>query len=714
MSEVYPYKNSNLPIEERVKDLVSRMTLSEKISQMLHESPAIPRLGIPEYNWWNECLHGVARAGIASVFPQAIGLGATFNPDLIYQIAEIISDEARAKHHEFVRNNDRGIYKGLTFWSPNVNIFRDPRWGRGQETYGEDPFLTGELGVAFVKGLQGNDERYLKLVATPKHYAVHSGPEKLRHQFNAVVNNKDLRETYLPAFKKCVKEGHAASIMGAYNRTNDEPCCGSKTLLIDILRKEWGFDGYVVSDCGAIDDFHMHHKVTKNAAESATMAVNNGCELNCGNTYESLLTAVKEGLVSEETIDKAVTKLFEARFRLGMFDPPEMVLYANIPYSVNDSDEHRKMTLKAALESIVLLKNENNLLPLQKNLKKIAVIGPNADSLDVLLGNYNGTPSKYVTMLDGIKNKVSAEVLYAKGCELTGSSKEGFKDAIEAAVKSDVVIACMGISPKLEGEEGHVEGSDADGDRLNLDLPGVQKDLLKELKDTGKPIVLVLLNGSPLTINWAKENIPAIIEAWYPGEEGGTAVADIIFGDYSPAGRLPVTFVKSLDDIPPFEDYNMSGRTYRYMEKEPLYPFGFGLSFAEFEYDNLWLSSEKISVDDAIDIYVDVKNVGHVKSDEVVQLYLKDTESSVKVPKYELRGVKRINLLPGEKKTVKFEFKPRDMALIDNDGRCILEPGLFTVYEGESQPDEMSQELMGRKVLSKTFEITGDLRELVY
>nr|WP_231969110.1 glycoside hydrolase family 3 C-terminal domain-containing protein [Thermoanaerobacterium sp. RBIITD] len=711
---MYPYKNSNLPIEERVKDLVSRMTLSEKISQMLHESPAIPRLGIPEYNWWNECLHGVARAGIASVFPQAIGLGATFNPDLIYQIAEIISDEARAKHHEFVRNNDRGIYKGLTFWSPNVNIFRDPRWGRGQETYGEDPFLTGELGVAFVKGLQGNDERYLKLVATPKHYAVHSGPEKLRHQFNAVVNNKDLRETYLPAFKKCVKEGHAASIMGAYNRTNDEPCCGSKTLLIDILRKEWGFDGYVVSDCGAIDDFHMHHKVTKNAAESATMAVNNGCELNCGNTYESLLTAVKEGLVSEETIDKAVTKLFEARFRLGMFDPPEMVLYANIPYSVNDSDEHRKMTLKAALESIVLLKNENNLLPLQKNLKKIAVIGPNADSLDVLLGNYNGTPSKYVTMLDGIKNKVSAEVLYAKGCELTGSSKEGFKDAIEAAVKSDVVIACMGISPKLEGEEGHVEGSDADGDRLNLDLPGVQKDLLKELKDTGKPIVLVLLNGSPLTINWAKENIPAIIEAWYPGEEGGTAVADIIFGDYSPAGRLPVTFVKSLDDIPPFEDYNMSGRTYRYMEKEPLYPFGFGLSFAEFEYDNLWLSSEKISVDDAIDIYVDVKNVGHVKSDEVVQLYLKDTESSVKVPKYELRGVKRINLLPGEKKTVKFEFKPRDMALIDNDGRCILEPGLFTVYEGESQPDEMSQELMGRKVLSKTFEITGDLRELVY
>lgn len=714
MSEVYPYKNSNLPIEERVKDLVSRMTLSEKISQMLHESPAIPRLGIPEYNWWNECLHGVARAGIASVFPQAIGMGATFDPELVYQIANVISDEARAKHHEFVRNNDRGIYKGLTFWSPNVNIFRDPRWGRGQETYGEDPFLTGELGVAFVKGLQGNDERYLKLVATPKHYAVHSGPEKLRHQFNAVVNNKDLRETYLPAFKKCVKEGHAASIMGAYNRTNDEPCCGSKTLLIDILRKEWGFDGYVVSDCGAVDDFHMHHKVTKNAAESAAMAVNNGCELNCGNTYESLLTAVKEGLVSEETIDKAVTKLFEARFRLGMFDPPEMVLYANIPYSVNDCDEHRKMTLKAALESIVLLKNENNLLPLQKDLKKIAVIGPNADSLDVLLGNYNGTPSKYVTMLDGIKNKVSAEVLYAKGCELTGSSKEGFKDAIEAAVKSDVVIACMGISPKLEGEEGHVEGSDADGDRLNLDLPGVQEDLLKELKDTGKPIVLVLLNGSPLTINWAKENIPAIIEAWYPGEEGGTAVADIIFGDYSPAGRLPVTFVKSLDDIPPFEDYNMSGRTYRYMEKEPLYPFGFGLSFAEFEYDNLWLSSEKISVDDAIDIYVDVKNVGHVKSDEVVQLYLKDMESSVKVPKYELRGVKRINLLPGEKKTVKFELKPRDMALIDNDGRCILEPGLFTVYVGGSQPDEMSQELMGRKVLSKTFEITGDLRELEY
>ncbi|MGJ7046184.1 glycoside hydrolase family 3 C-terminal domain-containing protein [Thermoanaerobacterium thermosulfurigenes] len=714
MSEAYPYKDPNLPVEERVKDLVSRMTLEEKISQMLHKSPAIPRLDTPEYDWWNECLHGVARAGIASVFPQAIGLGATFNPELIYQIAEIISDEARAKHHEALRNNDHGRYKGLTYWSPNINIFRDPRWGRGQETYGEDPYLTGELGVEFVKGLQGNNERYLKLVATPKHYAVHSGPEKLRHQFNAVVNNKDLRETYLPAFKKCVKEGHAASIMGAYNRTNNEPCCGSKTLLIDILRKEWGFNGYVVSDCGAVDDFHMHHKVTKNAAESAAMAVNNGCELNCGNTYESLIEAVKEGLVSEDTIDKAVTKLFEARFKLGMFDPPEMVPYANIPYSVNDCDEHRKMTLKAALESIVLLKNEDNLLPLRKDIKNIAVIGPNADSLDVLLGNYNGTPSKYVTMLDGIKNKVSAEVLYAKGCELTGSSKEGFEDAVEAALQSDVVIACMGISPKLEGEEGHVENSDADGDRLDLNLPGVQEDLLKELKNTGKPIVLVLLNGSPLTINWAKENIPAIIEAWYPGEEGGTAVADIIFGDYSPAGRLPITFVKSLDDIPPFEDYSMKGRTYRYMEKEPLYPFGFGLSFTEFEYDNLRLSSEKISADDAIDIYVDVKNVGHLEGDEVVQVYLKDMESSVRVPKYELRGVKRINLLPGEKKTVKFELKPRDMALIDNDGRCILEPGLFTVYVGGSQPDEMSQKLMGRKVLSKTFEVTGDLRELEY
>lgn len=715
MEEKPLYKDPSQPIDVRVKDLISRMTLNEKISQMLHESPAIPRLDIPEYNWWNECLHGVARAGIATVFPQAIGLAATFNPDLVYQVATAISDEARAKHHEAVRNGDRGIYKGLTFWSPNINIFRDPRWGRGQETYGEDPYLTGRMGVAFVKGLQGNHPKYLKLVATPKHYAVHSGPEKDRHHFDARVSPKDLRETYLPAFKECVQEAKAESVMGAYNRTNGEPCCGSKTLLQKILREEWGFDGYVVSDCGAISDFHLHHKITNSPQESAAMAVKNGCDLNCGNTYGSLLIAVQEGLITEEEIDRAVTRLFKARFKLGMFDPPEMVPYAQIPYEVNDCPEHRQLALKAARESIVLLKNQNNLLPLKKDLKSIAVIGPNADVLEVLLGNYNGTPSKYVTPLEGIKNAVSPDtkVIYAKGCDLTGTSKEGFDEAVEAARNADVVIMCMGLAPSIEGEEGDAVNSDASGDRIHIDLPGVQEELLKEIHATGKPIVLVMLNGSAVAINWANEHIPAILEAWYPGEEGGTAIADVIFGNYNPAGRLPVTFVKSVDDLPPFTDYSMKNRTYRYIEKEPLYPFGFGLSYTTFQYSNLTLSAKEIGTSENLTISVDVQNTGKMAGDEVVQLYLTDLEASVVVPKCQLRGVQRINLAPGEKKTVTFTLTPRQMALIDNEGRCILEPGTFKISVGGCQPDERSKKL-GGTFLTETFEVKGNPVELPY
>lgn len=710
------YKDTSLSFEERAKDLVSRMTLDEKISQMVYDAPAIPRLDVPAYNWWNECLHGVARAGIATVFPQAIGMGATFNPDLIRRVADVVADEARAKHHEAVRHGDRGIYKGLTFWAPNINIFRDPRWGRGQETYGEDPYLTGRMGVAFVKGLQGDDPKYLKVVATPKHYAVHSGPEQDRHHFDARVSQKDLRETYLPAFKECVKEGKAVSVMGAYNRTNGEPCCASKTLLKDILRDEWGFEGYVVSDCGAIDDIHMHHKVTKTPAESAALAVNNGCELNCGKTYEYLRQAVEEGLISEQTIDDAVIKLFTARMRLGMFDPPEMVPYAQIPYEVNDSPAHRALALEVARQSIVLLKNDGNALPLSKELKTIAVIGPNADELDVLLGNYFGTPSSYVTPLEGIKNKVSAntEVIYAKGCEVTGKSTEGFDEAINAAKRADVVIMCLGLSPKIEGEEGDAADSDGGGDRLHIDLPGMQQQLLEAVYATGKPIVLVLLNGSPVAINWAHEHIPAIVEAWYPGEEGGTAIADVLFGDYNPAGRLPITFVRSLDDLPPFTDYSMKGRTYRYFEREPLYPFGYGLSYTTFEYSNLRMSAERITAGDSLEVSVDVQNRGSMTGDEVVQLYLSDIEASVAVPIRQLQGIQRISLEPGQKKTVSFTITPRQMALIDNDGKCVLEPGLFQVSVGGFQPDGRSQALTGAKPLVGVFEVIGQSLALEY
>lgn len=718
------YLDPDRPLDERVDDLVSRLTLEEKVSQMIYASSAIPRLGIPEYNWWNECLHGVAAAGIATVFPQSIGMAASFNDKLLYRVACAISDEARAKHHEFVRHLDRSIFKGLTFWSPNINIFRDPRWGRGQETYGEDPYLTGRMGVAFVKGLQGDHPKYLKVVATPKHYAVHSGPEPMRHSFDAQVSLKDLRETYLPAFKECIKEGKAESIMGAYNRTNGEPCCASPTLLQKILREEWGFEGYVVSDCGAIDDIHKHHKVTSTPEESAALAVNSGCDLNCGRTFESLVNAVKQGLISEEAIDRAVKRLFRARFKLGMFDPPEKVPYARIPYEVNDSEEHRKLALEMARESMVLLKNEGGLLPLKKDLKAIAVIGPNADELKVLLGNYNGMPSRYVTALEGIRRKVSTgtRVYYAQGCDLTNAedtswgprATAGFAEALAAAERSDVVIMCLGLSPDLEGEEGNTPKSKAGGDRTGLDLPGMQKELLKAVVATGKPVVLVLFSGSPLAVNWAHENVPAILQAWYPGEEGGTAIADVLFGDYCPGGRLPVTFVKSLEQLPPFTDYSMKGRTYRYMEDEPLYPFGYGLSYTAFEYSNLRLDADKVQAGQSVTVSVDVKNTGEMAGDEVVQLYLKDLEASVDVPVHELKGFSRIRLQPGESKTVSFEITPRQMALIDNDGICILEPGRFRVTVGVRQPDRRSEGLAGTAVLSAEFEVTGEKIELEY
>ncbi len=699
----FPYKDTDLSAKERAEDLVSRLTLEEKLSQTLNYSSALPRVGIREYNWWNECLHGVARAGVATVFPQAIGMAATFDSELMFETATAISDEARAKHHEFVKHEDRGKSKGLTFWTPNVNIFRDPRWGRGQETYGEDPFLTGRLGVAFVKGLQGDDPHYLKLVATPKHFAVHSGPEHLRNEFDAQVSDKDLWETYLPAFEACVKEGGAFSVMGAYNRVNGVPCCANKRLIGEILREQWGFKGYVVSDCGAVKDFHENHKVTETPEDSSALAINNGCDLNCGSTYEHLKTAVEEGKISEEVVDNSVRKLFEARFRLGMFDPPQDVAYAQLPYETVNCEKHIRLAYKMAAESFVLLKNEDSTLPLNKGLDRIAVVGPNADNKDVLLGNYKGTPAKYFTALEGIREKVSGEtdIIYAQGCALNSDKMSGFTEALIAAERAEVVIACMGISPQLEGE-GVI------GDRQDLALPGMQLELLKALHDTGKPVVLVLFNGSPLSLNWEQDNLPAILETWYPGEQGGKAIADVLFGDAAPGGRLPITFVKSVDQLPDFTDYRMEGRTYRFMEDEPLYPFGYGLSYTSFSYNNLHLETGKIQSGDTLNLSVEVENVGEIAGDEVVQLYINDLNSSVNTPRHSLCGIKRVQLAPSEKKTVRFQITPIMMSMVDEKGRCIVEPGKFLLTIGGRQPDRRSKELTGADVLRADFDVDGE------
>ena len=720
----YPFQDPRLALEERVKDLVARLSLEEKVSQMAHESKPIPRLDVPAYNWWNEGLHGVGRAGVATVFPQAIGLAATFDPDLVGRIAEATSDEARAKHHEFARQGYRRQYQGLTFWSPNVNIFRDPRWGRGQETYGEDPFLTGRMGVAFVKGLQGRDPKYLKLVATPKHFAVHSGPEALRHQFDARVSPKDMRETYLPAFRDCVVEGAAESVMGAYNRTNGEPCSGSPTLLSKILRDEWGFKGFVVSDCGAIEDFHAHHSITKTPEESAAMAVRNGCDLECGHVFSRLVEACRQGLISEAEIDRAVGRLFRARFRLGMFNPPESVSYTAISYGTVDSKAHRDLARRAARASVVLLKNRDSLLPLSKDLGCIAVVGPNADDREVLLGNYNGLPSASVTILEGIRKAVSSKtrVLYARGSDLIrgpdspwgDKPDDGFGEAMAAAEIADVVIMVLGLNNRVEGEEGSAASSEWSGDRLSIELPALQRQLFEAVAAKGKPIVLVLLTGSPLAIPRENAVSRAVLLAWYPGEEGGAAIADVLFGDYAPSGRLPVTFVESADQLPPFTDYSMAGRTYRFIESEPLYPFGFGLSYTTFHYSGLKLEQPAVPAGEALGLSVNVQNDGARASDEVVQVYLTDLEASVRVPLRQLAGFARVHLEPGQARNVTFSIQPSQMSLIDEEGRRTLEPGRFRVCVGGHQPDARSHTLAGTAAVCAEFEVTGKRLELAY
>jgi beta-glucosidase len=717
----HAFQNPDLSIAERVDDLVSKLDVVEKASQMLHTAPAIPRLGIPAYSWWNECLHGVARAGVATVFPQAIGLAAMWNVQLLSRIAVAVSDEARAKHHEFVRKGDRGLYKGLTFWAPNINIFRDPRWGRGHETYGECPFLTSRLGVAFCQGLQGDDPNYLKTVATPKHFAVHSGPEGQRRSFDAVVTEKDLRETYLPAFHACVTEAKAQSIMGAYNRINGEVCCGSQTLLVKILRDEWKFDGYVVSDCWAVRGFHEHHHVTAGWEESAALAIKAGCDLNCGCSFEHLPQAVTNGLITEAEMDTCLKRLFRARIQLGMFDPPERVPYTSIPYEVNDCAEHRELAREAARQSIVLLKNEGGLLPLSPEISSIAVIGPNANSDSLLAANYHGIASKPVTPLEGIRSAVSkgTRVLYADGCKLTGTATDGLEragnlsEALSVAERAEVVVLCLGLSADIEGEQGDTCISST-GDKIDLALTGLQQRLMEEVVAVGKPTVLVLLAGSALSISWAEAHVDAIIDAFYPGGEGGDAIADVLFGKVSPAGRLPITFPRSIADVPAFSDYSMKGRTYRFLEREPLYPFGYGLSYTRFEYSEIRVSATKIEAGRNLEISVAVKNLGEIASDEVVQLYVKDLEASCRVAERELRGFERISLAPSETKRVTFKLNARDLSLIEESGQRVLEPGRFRLYVGGSQPDARSVALVGQAPLEVDIEVVGRRLELPY
>jgi beta-glucosidase len=688
------YRNPEASPEARARDLVARMTLAEKVSQMMDDAQGVERLGIPPYHWWNEALHGVARAGKATVFPQAIGIAATWNEELVFEMANAISDEGRAKYHQSLREGQRGQYQGLTFWSPNINIFRDPRWGRGQETYGEDPHLTSRLGIQFVRGLQGEDPKYLKTAACAKHYVVHSGPEADRHHFDALASQRDMLVTYLPAFENLVREADVAGVMGAYNRTNGEACCASRKLLQNLLREAWGFEGYVVSDCDAIRDIYKHHKLADTPEEATAMAVRAGCDLNCGCTYEHLLAAVGNGLLTEADIDRALVRLMTIRFRLGMFDPDERVPFASIPYEVVESPANQALALEVARQSLVLLKNEGQFLPLSKDLKTIAVIGPNADDVLALRGNYFGEPSESITVLEGIRSLVSpeAEVLFARGCAMDDPSREGFEETLQIAEKADVAVMVMGLSQVIEGEEGQEvgtpEGVVSQGDRSTLDLPGEQEALIKAVAETGTPVVLVLLNGSALAVNWADENLPAILEAWYPGQAGGRAVAEALFGDTNPGGRLPVTFYKSVEQLPPFEDYAMAGRTYRYFKGEPLYPFGHGLSYTTFEYQDLSLSHDRLAGPEIVRVSCEVANTGKMTGDEVVQVYLRDDEASTPVPRHSLAGFKRIRLTPGRAARVTCDIQPKQLAVVDNKGRWVIEPGTFTIFVGGGQPGE--------------------------
>lgn len=704
------------------KELVSQMTLEEKIGQMLYQAPAIERLNIPAYNWWNEALHGVARAGVATMFPQAIAMAATFDKNLLLQVGDVVSTEGRAKFNAFSKKGDHDIYKGLTFWAPNVNIFRDPRWGRGHETFGEDPYLTAELGCAYIRGLQGDDPEHLKSAACAKHFAVHSGPEAVRHSFDAKVSVRDMYDTYLYAFKRCVSDAKVEAVMGAYNRVNGEPACGSKTLLTDILRKDWKFQGHVVSDCWAILDFHQNHHVTNSVEESAAMAVKNGCDLNCGSAFLHLYSAYKQGLIEEEAITAAVERLMEVRIRLGMMkDYPSP--YADIPYNVVECKEHVELSLDAARRSMVMLKN-NGLLPLQKDTyKTIAVIGPNANSRDALIGNYVGTSSEYITPLEGIQRYVGEDtrIIYAEGCHLhkdkvenLAEAKDRMVEAVLAAEQADLAVVCLGLDAFLEGEEGDAGNEYASGDKKDLCLPGLQQELLEKVVETGKPVVLVILAGSAMDVSWANEHVDAIIDLWYPGARGGKVLAEALFGEISPCGKLPISFYASTEDLPDFEDYSMANRTYRYADSKMLYPFGYGLTYSNVEYSNSTVSKTEAPIGESITLTTEVKNTGTYSVYEAVQVYVKDEEASVTVPKCTLRGVQVVKLEPGEAKQVEITLNTRDFAIITEEGKCIVEPGKFALTIGGQQPDIRSRELTQKTVDTFTVTLTGETKEIEF
>jgi len=684
---------------EKAKRLVSQMTVEEKASQLRYDSPAIPRLGIPTYNWWNEALHGVARAGTATSFPQAIGMAAMFDDALLERLGDVSATEGRAKYNAQAAEEDRDIYKGLTFWSPNINIFRDPRWGRGHETYGEDPYLTARLGKAYVRGLQGHGET-MKAAACAKHLAVHSGPEALRHRFNAEATPKDMEETYLPAFEACIREAKVESVMGAYNRTNGEPCCGSKFLLVDTVRGKWGFEGHIVSDCWAIRDFHEGHMVTQSPAESAALAMEMGCDLNCGNTYIHMMSAYAQGLVTEAQITQACERLFTTRYMLGIMG--EGSEFDEIPYEAVECPEHLALALEAARRSCVLLKNDG-LLPLDPGtVGTIGVIGPNANSRIALIGNYHGTASRYTTVLEGIQDAMEGKgrVLYSDGCHLFKNKTEPLAwdedrlaEAVIVAKRSNVVVLVLGLDETLEGEEGDTGNAAASGDKMDLLLPAPQRKLLNKVLEVGKPTVVLLMAGSAIDISEAQEKAGAILLTWYPGAGGGKAVADILFGKVSPSGKLPVTFYynEALSEMPDFTDYSMKNRTYRYYTGKPLYPFGYGLTYGDVEVTDLQA--------DRNGAYVTVENRGRA-TDEVVQLYIKDEASADAPVNPILCGFLRIHLEEGEAKQWMIPIDPSALTVVNGEGQRIGGSGSWTLYAGLGQPDCRTEELTGRKALS--------------
>ena len=701
----------------RAKELVAKMTLEEKAEQLKYGAPAIPRLGVPAYNWWNEALHGVARAGVATVFPQAIGMAAAFDPGLMKEAGDVIATEGRAKYNEYSKQGDRDIYKGLTFWSPNVNIFRDPRWGRGHETYGEDPYLTGELGKAFVDGLQGDGE-YLKSAACAKHFAVHSGPEALRHKFDAKASEKDMRETYLPAFEKLVKEADVEAVMGAYNRTNGEPCCGSTTLIEKILRGEWQFEGHFVSDCWAIRDFHTQHMVTDTAEESAAMALKAGCDVNCGNTYLHLLKAYEQGLITEEDITRSAERLFTTRFLLGLFDETE---YDGLGLEKVECKEHLVLAERATAESVVLLKNDG-ILPLKKeNLKTIGVVGPNANSRVALIGNYHGTASRYITVLEGIQDAMGDDVrvFYSEGCHLFKDRVENLaegpdriSEAKAVAEHSDVVVLCVGLDETLEGEEGDTGNSYASGDKNDLLLPEAQRQLLEAMAETGKPVILINMTGSAMDLRFAQEHCAAILQAWYPGARGGKVIADMLLGKISPSGKLPVTFYRDTEGLPDFEDYSMKGRTYRYLTQEPLYPFGYGLTYGDVQLKSVSCGGQEaakggqVSLKQAADFSLEalVANNSDKALEEVVQVYVK-ADSANATPNGKLCGFARVALAPGESKKVAVPVDKDAFTVINDQGEKLTDSSSFAVRVGFGQPDERTKELTGKECLEFTVKL---------